>query len=215
MNKRITTILLFVLYALPLMSQDNSAAAWGGDKRWALRMGVGHFWCPAASGQGGAIWGEASYTLPSKLDVYLKAHHGISNMKLDSECFWPSELGYTRQGERKADVYYNVELGLSRAFRLGRHCISPGLGVALMYNVTWLPSHEGILGITEVDGQDVPVAVIRNYPFYRNDYLFALGGQLEYSFHFRSGFFIGLRGHICYTGFVEGITLSPMFGVRF
>ncbi|MBQ9470366.1 MAG: hypothetical protein IJU72_05380 [Bacteroidales bacterium] len=153
--------------------------------------------------------------MPSSLDVYIKMHHSKSNMKLDVERYWPSELGYTRQGERKSDVFYNVELGLSRAFALGRHRISPGVGVAWVRGVTWLPSHEEILGIADVGGQDMPVAIINDYPFYRADNVVGICGQLEYTFHFRSGFFIGLRGHMWYTSWVEGITLTPVIGVRF
>lgn len=215
MTKLITTVLLFALYPLSLIAQDDKAAAWGNDKRWALRTGVGHFWCPPAPGRGIAIWAEASYMLPSSLDVYVKMHHSKSNMKLDVERYWPSELGYTRQGERKADVFYNVELGIARSFKLGRHWITPGVGVAWVHSVTWLPSHEEILGVTIVDGQYVPVAVITDYPFYRGDNLLGFCGQVDYTFHFRSGFFIGLRGHMWYTSWVEGITLSPVIGVRF
>ena len=147
--------------------------------------------------------------------LYVKMHHSKSNMKLDVERYWPSELGYTRQGERKADVFYNVELGIARSFKLGRHWITPGVGVAWVHSVTWLPSHEEILGVTIVDGQYVPVAVITDYPFYRGDNLLGFCGQVDYTFHFRSGFFIGLRGHMWYTSWVEGITLSPVIGVRF
>lgn len=197
-----------------MLAQETNEV-FGGDKKWAVRTGVGHFWCPPAPGSGGTIWAEATYTLPSSLDVYLKFHHSISNMKLDAERYYPLEYGYTQRDERKADVFYNVEFGVSRSFKLGRHWITPGIGVAWVHNVTWLPSHEAILGATEVDGQYVPVAVINNYPFYRADNVVGVCGQLEYTFQFRSGFFVGLRGHMWYTAWVEGVTLSPVFGVRF
>lgn len=177
------------------------------------------------------MWMELSYTMPSSLSVFFKAQHSITTKQLDLDKLWPEDLYYDTDGtiqtiwnsvrwghenERQSEVFYLLEFGVARAFIIGnRHRITPGLSVLYEHLCTWLPTHSRIGEVTLEDGRKVVLGRV-DERFRRNSDAFAFGVQCEYTFHFANGFFAGLRGHLFYNfDWIEGVTLSPVFGVRF
>ncbi|MBQ9470431.1 MAG: hypothetical protein IJU72_05705 [Bacteroidales bacterium] len=227
MMKRIAILIFISQMSLNLFAQE--ANSFGRDKKWALAGGIGAFWCPPSPSFGGAMWMQVSYTMPSSLGVFFKAQHAATTKSLDLDKFWPSDLyhsnrsaapwnsiRYGHENERQTEVFYLFEFGVERSFILGsRHRITPGMSVLYEHFCTWLPTHSWIGEVTLKDGSTHVLGRVDN-GFRRNADSFALGFQCEYTFHFANSFFVGLRGHLFYNfSWIEGVTLSPVFGVRF
>lgn len=225
--RRIAIFFAIILFSLQLPAQDGATAAFGLDKKWEFKGGAGYFLCLGTMRSGGSIWLESSYTTASSVGVFLKLQHSVSAKSVDVEQLWPSNM-YDRLGaglqeahmqERAGDMFYSVELGLSRSFILGggRHRITPGLSLLYEYWNGWFPTHSGVVEVVTPENRVIPVGVIDDAnEFFRTWHTIGFGAHLEYTFHFSNGFFMGLRAHtVCDFDMFEGITLSPVFGVRF
>lgn len=219
--KRIAFLVFISLVSLKLFAQESNS--FGRDKTWAVAGGIGAFWCPPSPSFGGTMWMEVSYTMPSSLGLFFKAQHAVTTKALDLDKLWPenivlngNSMRYGHEDERKSEVFYLLEFGAERAFIIGnRHRITPGLSVLYEHLCTWLPTHSWVGEVTLEDGRKVVLGRV-DERFRRNDDCFAFGVKCDYTFHFANGFFAGLRGHLFYNfNWVEGVTVTPVLGVRF
>ena len=217
MMKRIAILTLSLLFGLQAFAQDGSVNPY--DKRWSLKAGVGYY-CDGLieTRNGFSTWWAASYSLPSRLEfgvklAYCEANRWFTNEEIEE--LWPSDGGFSpRERERWMDVFYFCDFGVSYPFIIGgRHRIAPGLGAMLLFSGSWRPTHERAVSI---DGNSHYLGVIDGGTFSKMYADMNFSFQFEYTCHFSNGFFIGLHGHLFHDlSNIEGITVSPVIGVRF
>lgn len=220
--KRIVTLSFAILFGIQLFAQDNSANPYGLDKRWSLKAGVGYFCEPVEFRNGFSTWWAASYSLPSRLEFSARGDYSTLNIRFtpeEIENLWPDNP-YQWMGNHDRDCwaqdYFLFELGVSYPFIISqRHRIAPGIGLSLVYQRQIRPSHRWTVpvdeyGITKYYGE------ISGVDFSNRGFDLRFSFQLEYTYHFNNGFFAGIQGHLFYDfTFIDGITVSPVIGVRF
>lgn len=216
--KRIVILSFAVLFSLQLFAQDGSINPY--DKRWSLKAGAGYFFdgFSIETRKGFSTWWAASYSLPSRLEfsaklAYCEANRWLSEEEI--EMLWPSDGGFSyRERERWLDVDYFCELGVSYPFIIGgRHRIAPGLGAMLLFSGSWRPTHERAV---PSESSQKYLGVIGGSEFSKMYADLNFSFQLEYTCHFKNGFFVGLHGHLFHDlSDIEGVTISPVIGVRF
>lgn len=168
---------------------------------------------------GYSLWWAATYSLPSRLEFHARLGYSAANALMspeEVETLWPADgnMG-DHSKERKSYEFSLFELGASYPFFMGqRHRFTPGLGVLIAYERIHLPSHTWAV---RSGGEGYPMYYgWIGAPFYRSSVVPNFTLQLEYTFHFNNGFFVGINGHCFYDFFgVNGITFSPVLGVRF
>ena len=206
----------FVLFVLPVSAQETNS--YGHDKVWSIKAGTGYFLEPMPMYSGYALWWQATYSLQSRLEFHARLGYATSSVLMsptEIEDLWPAD-GYMgdHSKERKSYEHTMFELGASYPFIIGgRHRIAPGLGVLILHDRIHLPSHAW--AVRNEGGTPRYYGWI-GAPFYRSYFELNFSLQLEYTFHFSNGFFVGANAHCYYDFFgVNGITLSPVLGVRF
>lgn len=216
----IAALTLSLLFCLQAFAQDGSVNPY--DKRWSLKAGVGYFCQPIEFRSGYSTWWAASYSLPSRLEFSARGDYSTLNIRFtpeEIENLWPDNP-YQWMGNHDRDCwvqdYFLFELGVSYPFIISqRHRIAPGIGLSLVYQRQIRPSHRWTVpvdeyGITKYYGE------ISGVDFSNRGFDLRFCFQLEYTYHFNSGFFVGLQGHLFHDfTFIDGITVSPVIGVRF
>ena len=215
--KRIILCIL-ILWTVSLSAQESSN--YGLDNRWSIKSGAGYFFVPMEMGRGYSLWCGATYSLPSRLEFQARLGHSTSSTRMSAEMIerlWPSDGGFGyRANERTAYDYYLFEVGVSYPFILKqRHRIALGTGISLSYERNWKPSHEGTVSFDRLGvGYDNYYGLILPY-FYRTLFTLYFNLEVEYTYHFNNGFFVGLCAHTFYDFTLPFITISPLLGVRF
>lgn len=220
--KRIVTLSFAVLFCIQLFAQDNSANPYVLDKRWSLKAGVGFFCQPIEFRNGFSTWWAASYSMPSRLEFSARGDYSTLNIRFtpeEIENLWPDNP-YQWMGNHDRDCwaqdYFLFELGVSYPFIISqRHRIAPGIGLSLVYQRQIRPSHRWTVPVDEY-GITMYYGEISGVDFSNRGFDLRFSFQLEYTYHFNNGFFAGIQGHLFYDfAFIDGITISPVIGVRF
>lgn len=194
---RFFLILLLILFSFDGFSQEESPIH---SSRYNFKGGAGYFRCLPAKSNGTSIWLEGGLKLRTGFDLILKLQHSQANMVLRSD-WGPLE------GQTKPDIFYVVDLSFSRSLRISRNSsIEPALGFMFERSYTWLPPLEYINGY---------IFLTDKFGIWAEDLGFSF--RVDYHYHFNSGFFLGFRaqGYYIMGCFVEGLALTPVFGVRF
>ena len=211
-------LFLYVLIFCTVSLSAQESSIYGFDKRWSLKTGVGYSFVPSERDRGCSLWWEATYSKKSQLEFHTKLNYSSTTARMTTEeieMLWPSEY-YNHQNERRGSEYYLLELGVSYPFIVvQRHRIAPGAGLSLSYERIWRPSHSWAVPIDRLN-----VGVYEYYgsigePFYNSTFTLYFALQLEYTFHFNNGFFLGARCHAFYDFTLPFVTISPVLGVRF
>lgn len=199
---------LFLIFAVAhfTLAQERDTIMNG---HFNLKCGAGYFYCLPAPSDGSTIWFELSHRTNTGFNLSYKLQYAQTFMEL-TEDKW---LLY--KGQKKPDIFCMFDISASRQIKLFRsnHILEPGLGLMAYYSNTWLPTTE-FYPNSETGGYYVELRDV-----FEAQWLFDLSISLKIDYHyqFKNGFFCGLRanGYYVLGCWLEGITLSPILGVKF
>ncbi len=211
------TLILGMIFLFPFMAFAQQSPKKKHKIHGYLKFGDGLYWdiskvaedywwygsveAPAPVVNGQQIWIEGGIRLNDGLIVTAQIMHVTLERK------YVHASAYA--GQKYQYSIRNYAFGLGYEFKLGKHSrLMPQID--LIINLT--KSYNAyILGKNDNNGNLTWYPSINNYDFSGPGAVF----KLDYYYQFKDKLFLGVRGGVSYDAGMEGLTLTPILGVKF
>lgn len=211
------TLILGLIFLFPLLSfaqqkqqkrqKINGYLKFGDGLYWDISKVAEDWWwsgsetAPAPVVNGQQIWIEGGIRLNDGLIVTARIMHVTLERK------YVHESAYA--GQKYQYSIRNYAFGLGYEFKLGKHS---RLMPQIDFTVNRMKSYNAyIYGESDNNGNLTWYPSINNYDDSEGGAVF----NLDYYYQFKDKLFLGVRGGAYYVLGMDGITLTPVLGVKF